>query len=988
MKYKWLEYWKKSLKDSLIRDVEIEKCEYFESENYDFQDSINSKLSEANKLIDFEEKRINKKEGITNKNSSEWIILEQIQILISPFKLHPRINTSAYLNNQKPLFPYWFVAILNRKGELSVPDEIYPIIPRKFLDPLADEKYEYIFSSVDKVDEKVTLGTNQYNSFSEYTDYLKNVFFEITDEKIENYKVNNFQTVYNSIFLLPEEDINAAISIIKLYEKLLLKNDLPKLISKFIELENKNENKPLIVSEFITHNNLHLGQMGFEFPISISQRKSLLTYLSKENEVFAINGPPGTGKTTLLQTIVANEIVKTAIKGEDPSIILACSSNNQAVTNILDCFSKSNTGDGNLKGRWLPDIEGYATYLPASGKTESELRGLNYKKLNGDGLFVKLENIDYLIKAKVFFLGKMTIYSGNIENDLNLSIEILRNDIIEIENVLKKSKELWCKYLVLESKYLKEFKKTDQDKLFYSKKNLLNIDILEENLKELMFLETNVLSCFQNETFFQKVFCFLGIKSFLNNRLAAIRIIFRDSDIEISEINNYSKHELLSLVDKKIQIIKETISIISEWEKFKLGNNLNGDPPKDEIKYWEKEKQKINNEPNLFYDELDVILRHKAFQLSLHYWEARWILESEKSLLGNNNKGEKSTKGKWKRHAMLTPCFVSTFYMAPKFFSYSMHLGKSMEGISIWDNGPLYEFIDILIVEEAGQVPPEIGVASFSLAKKAIIIGDVNQIEPIWNVSNKIDIGNLKKIGLIEDYNDLVYEELYDPKGFLSSTGSIMKMAQNSCDYKEKDIPEKGVMLAEHRRCFDEIINYCNVLAYHGKLIPLKGKANPSNIFPPMICYHVESKSSQQNGSRFNNLEADSIANWLVSNKTKIENEYGKIEESVGIITPFLSQKKTIRTALKSKNIDVNKMKIGTVHALQGAERPIIIFSMVYGDGDVSTMFFDRENKPNMLNVAVSRAKDSFVVFANTKIFDKNAKTPSGILANYLDFQN
>ena len=34
---------------------------------------------------------------------------------------------------------------------------------------------------------------------------------------------------------------------------------------------------------------------------------------------------------------------------------------------------------------------------------------------------------------------------------------------------------------------------------------------------------------------------------------------------------------------------------------------------------------------------------------------------------------------------------------------------------------------------------------------------------------------------------------------------------------------------------------------------------------------------------------------------------------------------------------------------------------MVYGKGDSGTMFFDRDNKPNMLNVAVSRAKENFI---------------------------
>jgi hypothetical protein len=47
-------------------------------------------------------------------------------------------------------------------------------------------------------------------------------------------------------------------------------------------------------------------------------------------------------------------------------------------------------------------------------------------------------------------------------------------------------------------------------------------------------------------------------------------------------------------------------------------------------------------------------------------------------------------------------------------------------------------------------------------------------------------------------------------------------------------------------------------------------------------------------------------------------------------------------------------------------------------------MFFDKDNKPNMLNITVLKAQDNFIVFADTKIFNKKAKTPSGILSNYL----
>ena len=49
-------------------------------------------------------------------------------------------------------------------------------------------------------------------------------------------------------------------------------------------------------------------------------------------------GPPGTGKTTFLQSVVADMYVKSALKRERAPIIVAASTNNQAVTNIIDSF--------------------------------------------------------------------------------------------------------------------------------------------------------------------------------------------------------------------------------------------------------------------------------------------------------------------------------------------------------------------------------------------------------------------------------------------------------------------------------------------------------------------------------------------------------------------------------------------------------------------------------------------------------------------------
>lgn len=986
---KWLIYWRKSLLDSIKVDIDIDKLEHFEIEKFRMESQIISETENVNKLIDFEESRINKKKGISNKESKNWISLNELQIVVSPIKIKPVTENLVMMKDKKPKFPFWFFAIIDRTGKLQIPEETFPVFQRKYLEPLADERTEFIFGSVENIDKATAIGKEEFTNYLDYIQYLKDVFKKATNQEIESCSIQGYETINNAIILLPDENINAAIGIIQLYEKILKEKNTPELLKSFITIKNEKYKTPLSVTELINYNTLHLGQMGFDFPISISQRKSLYTYLHSNEKVFTVNGPPGTGKTTLLQSIVANKFVESAIAGSKAPIILACSTNNQAVTNIIDSFSKSNTKTGKLQGRWLPEIDGYATYLPANGKIEAELKGINYKKQNGNGLFNQVENYAYLQKAKVFFIAKSAQYLGPQILDIKDITTKLQKEILDIKSTLKDASEKWNEYLYAEKSFLTTYL-TSNTKRYYDY-NVLNEIYFKTDIEGLKSIENKIILYFNNEPFFRKVFCFFGFKAALNNRASEIKLILRDSLIEISNEFIFAKSNILEKVDSKIKLANDIIKKILNWKNWKAENSIKGNPPRTEQEYWDFEILKIknNSEPNCFYDELDISLRHKAFQLALHYWEGKYLIKLESDLVDTNfdKKGLDAVKNRWQRQAMLTPCFVSTFYMAPKFFSYFKFLKKGEDGKNIFDTPPLFDFIDLLIVDEAGQVPPEVGIATFSLAKQAVIVGDIKQIEPVWNITKKIDIGNLKKCGLIKNYEDLIYEKEFDPKGFLSSTGNIMKMAQNACNFREDGNVEKGMTLVEHRRCYDEIIDYCNVLAYNGQLVPLKGKAQNDLLFPPMFCIHIEGNSTILNTSRHNQNEVRAIVNWLEKNRTSIEGKYGEIENAVGIITPFVGQKNSLRFALKNAGFNVDLLKLGTVHALQGTERPIILFSMVYGKGDSEIMFFDRDNKPNMLNVAVSRAKDNFIVFANKDILDKNAKTPSGILSNHLTYE-
>ncbi|WP_282143607.1 DEAD/DEAH box helicase [Cellulophaga baltica] len=980
----WLNYWKDSLIDSQRLQIDFERETHFAVKEFELA-SATVPADKIEILFLDQEKRINKKKNITNPNDEIWIKLKTINVIFSLFTAIPKVEHLSTFKTKKPAYPFWISAQVNRKGTLSKPEELFPLIPREHLVPSAGKESDFILGDVENVDKANVFSETDIKNWGDYNTYLKKVFKKVSDQELENYSSEEFEIVKESIFFCPDEKQGAASGIINLYHHLLKKSKQPALLKNLIK-GSTTAKKSTEVSKYMSLLSNHLGQMSDSFPLSITQRKTLLTFTEEPtNNVFAVNGPPGTGKTTLLQSIVANEVVKAAINGKDAPIILACSTNNQAVTNINESFSKSQSSLADLPGRWLPDFEGYASYLPSAQKSGFELAGINYIKLDGTGTFQNLENFDYLEKAKPHFLSKMKVYSNTNFSNIKQATKALQEELKSIQASLELLSSTWKEYQTAWLQFSKYYKSTSHVSK-YLQNGIADIKIIQSDIDWFIKTETAIESYFRKESIWRKLGCFLGISYSIGLRELAINNILESSPVTLSRKRKNDELSLLTELRKHLTTAKAIQTAIAKWMNLCSSMNLKGTPPESEERIWQHEWEKIqtkNSVPCYLHDELDVSLRHKAFQLAVHYWEARWLDEVSGHILDSkkDSKGYFPTISRWKTRSMLTPCYVSTFYMAPKFFSY-WERDDENEG---WANPPLSEMVDILMVDEAGQTTPEVGTAIFGLAKRAIVVGDIKQIEPIWNIPSKIDEGNLTRHTLLTENERHTKLDTYETDGVLATNGSIMKMAQRASLFKEKELPEKGLLLREHRRCYNEIIEYCNILAYSGQLVPMKGTKNPSSLFPAIQLIDVAGNSIVKNKDRFNIEEAEAIAQFLITNKSAIEQETdATIELEVGIITPFVGQKRVLKNTLKQAGFDINKMKIGTVHALQGAERSIIIFSSVYGEGDVGTMFFDRDNKPNMLNVAVSRAKDSFLIFGNKRIFDSTKNTPSGKLAKYL----
>lgn len=136
----------------------------------------------------------------------------------------------------------------------------------------------------------------------------------------------------------------------------------------------------------------------------------------------------------------------------------------------------------------------------------------------------------------------------------------------------------------------------------------------------------------------------------------------------------------------------------------------------------------------------------------------------------------------------------------------------------------------------------------------------------------------------------------------------------------------------------------------------------------PFVLYTVKGSEDKRSGSsRLNVVEGEAVVAWIEENREVLENLYAPnhIADIIGVVTPFAAQARCIQTLLETKEGNYKDITVGTAHRLQGAERPVILFSATYGDNSADASFVN--STPNLMNVAVSRAKDLFVLFVAEK---------------------
>ena len=770
--------------------------------------------------------------------------------------------------------------------------------------------------------------------------------YELAIETIQNFSPNQKINIFNENLLFKS-----------------LNNFKSSKETEDIQLKELLTQKEPIISGLLKEN---INSNGEYYSLNNNQKifnnKALNFLDDEESYIIALNGPPGTGKTTVLQSFIATKTVKSLInnKEELPEIIFGCSATNQAKNNIILGFKHSeihNHSDKPICTRWIQ--------IPTGKNT-----------INEDDEFNIPENLEL-------------DYGVSLAQDASF-------------NFFKFVSYMWNNHIILEKMIIDNYN------------NFIDSELL--NHKQIKKLE--ILNSFfnlKNGTF----------PSLLNSKN------LDDIVSNLLKLLNFNYSKTVYIEEQKNNMILELKNLNNKQKTYEYLNNLINHDNNIRLKSLSNITDNdylINELDDILSSYIDNSLKTINFHISMRINEARFVKElkemTEKNIISTS---KENIKKKFKVFSLISPIFVSTMHSLSNRIKY--FTGIEQSNIS---------FIDILIIDEAGQISPEVGGLSFLLSKKALVLGDIYQIKPVYNVDNKTDYAIYKAKELNPQYNEVNFSSYI----WNCHSSSIMKIAQSLTPWHQKPNLERGLYLTEHNRCPIEIISFCDEIIYKNELkysvssFYLSSNGTPKyNNSLLDICFKKTSYNFNKNqvldlnklflsnqtpwklitntgeclgkNIRINREEISSILKWIDDNYLSLINKgEKKLNNIIAIITPFKKQAyeinkialnynfKNISEEVKEALFDLtlknktDNLIIGTVHSLQGAEIPIVLFSNVYGYNDrhIQSTFIDRES--SIINVAVSRAKQSFYLFANEEFLkhysNKNKLSTTSKLYNYI----
>lgn len=253
--------------------------------------------------------------------------------------------------------------------------------------------------------------------------------------------------------------------------------------------------------------------------------------------------------------------------------------------------------------------------------------------------------------------------------------------------------------------------------------------------------------------------------------------------------------------------------------------------------------------------------------------------------------------------------------------------------------------IGYLLIDETGQAIPAHAACAIWRARRSVLVGDPRQLEPVSSMPVALEQRLAAQFGVGD--------------AWLPGTSSAQALADLSSrlgTWLVDDTGHKtwvGCPLRLHRRCDQPMFAISNAIAYSGMMVFGK-KAPKAHPLPASIWLDVQSEASK--------------GHWIPEEEACLRRllhvfeRHGVASDEIALISPFRDCAMNLRRIAREFELDLGK--VGTVHTAQGKEADVVVL-VLGGNPSAPGAKAWAARKPNLLNVAVSRSKKRLYVIGD-----------------------
>lgn len=437
----------------------------------------------------------------------------------------------------------------------------------------------------------------------------------------------------------------------------------------------------------------------------------------------------------------------------------------------------------------------------------------------------------------------------------------------------------------------------------------------------------------------------------------------------------HSAKQLHSEVDAALGKLEECVALLGArqraWsqkrEEFtELGQSLGCSSAPRSLDDLETDQFQI---AGLWHSDALAAQRSDLFGAALRL-HAAWLAEVGKSrggfrgnifaavelLSGNLPVKRDDVSAIWHSFFMIVPVVSTTF----------ASFARQFRGVGTGELGWLF-------IDEAGQAVPQAAVGALTRARRAMVIGDPLQIEPVFTLPTAF-------IKALADLSPHTEGACYSP------TQTSVQMLADAANSFGTAVPAEegeplwiGSPLRVHRRCIDPMFSLANQIAYRGKMVFAAAERSLSADVAPFygesawidIEGHVAGKQTVPEQVAF-------IAQVLVSSFRR-----DGVLPDIYVISPFKETKAALKREIEQASwFDLSGMpvprpkklakwlkdRVGTVHTFQGKEENAV-FMILGTDASKRGAAKWAASKPNLLNVAVTRARHRIFIVGDRDLW-------------------